>query len=526
MSFAHAVSTDTWTGTAGDGLFSTAGNWSGSTVPVTGDIIEFLPLATGSNYQAVQLTNDLSGVSFGGVIQGSTSSGFPTYFDIDTIDFAAGASITQDTSGGAKQAYIQLHKSASPYTGTLNAAGDLNIGTGVQIYGGILNVTGNVTGSGTIDPSAGSAISGNITARAALIPSSVTVGGSITLLDNAWGLGFANTGGTIANDITVGTFDSTTYLNQLAFGNCATQLSGGSGGGGADFYYIGCATYANATYNLTGTLNLNANLLIDVAQNSTVNINGTINYNGHTITLAQHSQGALNIGSTAVTTPDITTALSDSQPATNYTIQNKETATLDGSRGFIQVNAGGILLGNGTATYISVQNGGTVAPGHSPGKLTSTTGLFLGPGSTYQAQLQTSVAGGYDQIVVGTASDSSTDVSIDPAAILDTSLYTGYNIKQGDQFMIIDDLGQAAVSGTFAGLAEGAQFTVSGITFSISYVGGDGNDVVLTALNTGKDPGTPNTGAQMLKLANPVVLIGLGVVAAGVLFALARRRTN
>ena len=39
-----------------------------------------------------------------------------------------------------------------------------------------------------------------------------------------------------------------------------------------------------------------------------------------------------------------------------------------------------------------------------------------------------------------------------------------------------------AVSGTFAGLAEGASFAHGSSSYSISYVGGDGNDVVLTAL--------------------------------------------
>jgi hypothetical protein len=39
------------------------------------------------------------------------------------------------------------------------------------------------------------------------------------------------------------------------------------------------------------------------------------------------------------------------------------------------------------------------------------------------------------------------------------------------------------VNGTFAGLPEGALFTQGGITYSISYVGGAGNDVVLTEID-------------------------------------------
>ena len=42
-------------------------------------------------------------------------------------------------------------------------------------------------------------------------------------------------------------------------------------------------------------------------------------------------------------------------------------------------------------------------------------------------------------------------------------------------------IGADAVVGTFAGLAEGATVSVAGNTYQISYVGGTGNDVVLTA---------------------------------------------
>ena len=49
-------------------------------------------------------------------------------------------------------------------------------------------------------------------------------------------------------------------------------------------------------------------------------------------------------------------------------------------------------------------------------------------------------------------------------------------------FTIIDNDGNDAVSGTFAGLANNATFFQSGYTWRISYVGGDGNNVTLTIL--------------------------------------------
>ena len=49
---------------------------------------------------------------------------------------------------------------------------------------------------------------------------------------------------------------------------------------------------------------------------------------------------------------------------------------------------------------------------------------------------------------------------------------------------IVDNRGSAAVTGTFAGLPEGATVTIDTQEYRISYVGGSGNDVTLTALQT------------------------------------------
>jgi hypothetical protein len=61
----------------------------------------------------------------------------------------------------------------------------------------------------------------------------------------------------------------------------------------------------------------------------------------------------------------------------------------------------------------------------------------------------------------------------------------------GDAFVIVNNDGADAVIGTFSGLPEGHVLTVQAATseslsgtFSITYHGGDGNDVVLTAVNT------------------------------------------
>jgi hypothetical protein len=65
----------------------------------------------------------------------------------------------------------------------------------------------------------------------------------------------------------------------------------------------------------------------------------------------------------------------------------------------------------------------------------------------------------------------------------------------GDVFRIVDVQGDAAVQGTFAGLAEGATFSVGRVSFRISYVGGTGNDVTLTV--TAVPPPPPGGGPNL-----------------------------
>jgi uncharacterized repeat protein (TIGR01451 family) len=71
-------------------------------------------------------------------------------------------------------------------------------------------------------------------------------------------------------------------------------------------------------------------------------------------------------------------------------------------------------------------------------------------------------------------------------------------------FVLIANDGGDAITGTFAGLAEGATTTISGQTFSVSYIGGTGNDVVLTRaapnmalLHTVAPPGSPAPGTDL-----------------------------
>jgi autotransporter-associated beta strand protein len=155
----------------------------------------------------------------------------------------------------------------------------------------------------------------------------------------------------------------------------------------------------------------------------------------------------------------------------------------------VQVEGAGTLAGNGRVGQITGE--GKVAPGASPGLLTSGPAT-LDCGSfaldTDSASLEVELNGpapdtGYDQVnVAGAVKLGSTAGS----AALKVSV--GYPPAEGDQFMIIANDGTDEVLGRFKDLPDGAVTTATAqnpLKFRISYFGGSGNnDVVLTVTDT------------------------------------------
>jgi hypothetical protein len=71
------------------------------------------------------------------------------------------------------------------------------------------------------------------------------------------------------------------------------------------------------------------------------------------------------------------------------------------------------------------------------------------------------------------------------------ALQLSMNFKgaSNDQYMIIDNVAFLPVTSTFEGLPEGATVTANnGASFKISYLGGKGNDVVLTQTSASVSP--------------------------------------
>jgi len=519
-----SAATLVWDGSAGDNKFSTAANWNTNAVPVNGDVLSF-DIATASTYTT--LTNDLTNLSVAGINYTGAAANGNYYITGNTLTVTGNLTSTATANGDIATLGINSNiiLGANITAQNVSLAGN---GKTVDTQGYSIGISGPCVGL------AGLVGSGNVTASGT--DSSISLGvngttytGNITITG---GTVYAPLGslGTGAGTTTV---SGTGVLSLYAAANSTWSepfVLGGSGSIGLQHSSTNGCSGSGPTDVLTGTftgpVTLNTNFKFNGSDNMT--ITGTYNANGHTFTTASGATGTLTTPEGTSTAPVEEQTYSDEQPSQFVNVGGNQTAIVDGSRGYINVGTGGTLKGTGTVQSVSVM-GGTIAPGHSPGTLTILQSLNLYQ-ATYQAELKTSAAGEYDQLKVSDPSRTSgSDVSLGTDSTLQVSLYDGYNIKQGDTFTIIDNqqLASQAVSGTFVGLPEGAQFTVNGIVFSISYVGGDGNDVILTALNAGTDPNAPNTGAMQLVKGSPILVAGLGIATAAIMIAIAtRRRAN
>jgi autotransporter-associated beta strand protein len=171
--------------------------------------------------------------------------------------------------------------------------------------------------------------------------------------------------------------------------------------------------------------------------------------------------------------------------------------TLSGANtysGGTTINGGTLLVsnasGSGTGTGTVTANGGTLGgTGTCVGAVTMNTGSTLAPG-TVNKQLSTGAltlsSGSTFSVKFNGATHANTDRANVTGAVnlgnATLSVSLGYTPISGDKDTIILNDGADAIAGTFNGLAEGAIISVTTYKFAVSYVGGTGNDVVLTAI--------------------------------------------
>lgn len=496
----------TWTGSAGDHKMSTAGNWKEGQVPTEGSKLVFKCVeGSAANGWRIEIQNDLT-VAMSGLevkkLDSLPDDKSCARYNIDKMRFTSDAEFTGDhTSIDSKDEY----KTPNVYiTGAITGLSNLKSnGFNGALEDGVEGKNRSTINRFEVANSGCNNI-GYMKASEKIVGENASVSpkdaNSITV-KNKGHLGISY-------------YDNETSSSKITFENGA-MISHGihCQFGGAD---------SNVTTVLSGDITLNGDVEYWLASNVTLKITGKLSGPGKLVAhkdnegtvlveSSNNTSGTPN-GQIGYTNEAKTIQLDGDKPDESVIVKKGETILLNGSRSYVTVREGGVFGGDATVKGLYVS--GVVAPGNSPGKIAVLETFSLQNTGVYKAEILNKDH--YDQIVAQ-------DVYIDAQSKLDLTYLAGGVIKKGDTFTIISNNGTNPVQGTFKDLPEGAEVTVSGATFKISYVGGDGNDVVLAAQNDSKAPKAPNTGGEKLS----VNLIGAiaGVASAAALLFVTKRKS-
>ncbi|MBS1187140.1 MAG: hypothetical protein H6R04_1158, partial [Burkholderiaceae bacterium] len=384
----------------------------------------------------------------------------------------------------------------SAFIGAISGSGGL-----IKLGGGILDLSGTNTYTGATTVNAGTLALANGSALSDSSAVTVATGAGMTLYASETIGSLAGSGNvsiTASHTLTTGGNNASTVFS----GQISSPFGGLVKAGTGTLMLSGTNTYAGATTINGGTLELSGgqavanSSAVTVAAGATLQLDssetigslagsgGTVSLGASALTLGGDNSSTVFIGAingsgelTKVGTGTLT--LYGANTYTGATVISFGKLMLNGSlNSAIRVDGGAVLDGSGsTSGAVTVQNGATLEVGSSGVEDLATGDLTLASGATFVAQIGgTTARTGYDQIKVTGAVDLT-------GATLNASLINSFVPTTGNSFTLIDNDGTDAVTGTFAGLAEGSTVTIGGRQFTISYAGGTGNDVVLTVAN-------------------------------------------
>jgi len=197
------------------------------------------------------------------------------------------------------------------------------------------------------------------------------------------------------------------------------------------------------------------------------------------------SLGGQGGGGSSLTVTGFSTALLE--------INGMVRSNIDSSHLLVRANLGG------EGTILGSIYGGKLSPGPDglPGRMTISR---LGSFDEARAELIVDIAGTipreqYDQLIV---LEGLTHSYYD-RYLGSLTVNVDFLPALGDRFLIIDNRSNGLNDGIFFDLPEGAIFQANGISLQISYAGGDGNDVTLTAV--------PEPSSIWILLAVPMTLV-------------------
>ena len=521
-----APATFTWTGAAGDHKMSTAGNWKEGAVPTEGSKLVFKCVDSGGEED---IQNDLT-VALSGLEVKKLSS-LPdnkscTKYKINTMRFTPDAEFTGDFTSiddkdNRKIPYVELENFGGLSNMKSNGF-DFRLKTP---YGGPRMRRLEIANTGY------NYIECQSTNYSTIAAEKIAGENANVRLNGANNILIKNKG-----QLGINSTSNKTSASKITFENGAMITHGIDC---RDDAYSRPGVGPDITTVLSGDIVLNGDVEYKLLSNMTVKITGKLSGPGKLIA-HKDNEGNLLVESSNNTsgTPNgrygstheaKLIKLDDNKPNDILIAKRGETVLLNGSRKEVWVNEGGTFGGNATTEHLYAL--GVVSPGNnSPGKITASEAFGMFGVGVYKAEILDKDH--YDQIALEATLRYGFELG---DSRLDLTYLEGGVIKKGDTFTIIDNKTTYPMQGTFKDLPEGAEITVGGATFKISYVGGDGNDVVLTALNDSvapkasvaskdpKAPKAPNTGGE--KLAVNLIGAIAGVASAAALLIVAKRKS-
>jgi hypothetical protein len=380
--------------------------------------------------------------------------------------------------------------------GTGTSAGLVVEGSGSQTATN--TPSGITTGSGTITSTAGNISYQNLTAidETGLSSAVLTFPNANDTVGVAAGFDYLSGGEHPALNVT-GTSGGVGFV-PVAFFNDTSLSIKTTAVPGTDAVSIASANNANGITNLSiteptttgGTISVNGSVAVagslslsaaTVTSSSALSISTgtglTIADAGNSSTLASVITG--NGGLTLVGPGSLD--LTGTDTYTGATTASSE-LFVDGSlTSSVAVGSSATLSGAGgkVAAAVSVTGKLTAGDRSAPTGQLTVGNLTFNSGGVVAVTLDGTTAGsGYDQLI--TTSTGTINLT---NATLNVTLGSGFTPTSGTTFDILVNNGGSPITGTFAGLAQGAYFEIGSQLFTITYLGGtSGHDVVLTAL--------------------------------------------
>jgi LPXTG-motif cell wall-anchored protein len=243
-------------------------------------------------------------------------------------------------------------------------------------------------------------------------------------------------------------------------------------------------------------------------------VNGNVNINGHTLTITNPNISSVKLLGGVSGTGTIVNNAGQSSSTMDFGGTSTYTGSISIPFGMlflsssvanstsVSVTGGGELAGTGTIGDLTVDGAGAEAIVGSPsGVITAHNPTFQNGGKLVESFHPNACAslGSSGQLsAIGTVTLTGGNLQ----------LAGGGNSQPGQVCTLIDNDGSDPVVGTFTGLPEGALVDAGGGSsdiFQLSYVGGTGNDVTLTAVG-----GPAFSGPGTLRLERSTDSIGEG----------------